>query len=85
MLMSAVSAQDNITVDDGADLTSDFVEVDSNQGYSENDVSENPVQDDSVSDDDGNVSQEDIKQDIHLNPLDGSAASHQGGLQPAGR
>lgn len=75
MLMSAVSAQDNITVDDGADLTSDFVEVDSNQGYSENDVSENPVQDDSVSDDDGNVSQGDIKQDIHLNPLDGSAAS----------
>ena len=32
MLMSAVSAEENITVDDGTDSTSDYVELDSNQG-----------------------------------------------------
>ena len=75
MLMSAVSAEENITVDVGDDSTSDFVELDSNQRYSENDISENPVLDDSASDDDENVSQGDIKQDIHFEPLNGRDAS----------
>ena len=36
--MSAVSAEENITVDDGTDSTSDYVEFDSGQGYNENNI-----------------------------------------------
>ena len=63
MLMSAVSAEENITVDDGTDSTSDYVEFDSGQGYNENNISENPILDDEVMDDDENISEEDIEQD----------------------
>ena len=55
--MSAVSAEENITLDDGADLTSDYMELESNQGYDEN-VSENSIiEEDNVSDDDENISE----------------------------
>ena len=61
--MSAVSAEENITVDDGTDSTSDNIELDSGQGYNENNISENPILDDDVMDDDANISEEDIEQD----------------------
>ena len=57
ILMSAVSAEENITVDDGTDSTSDYIELESGQGYSENNISENPILDDE------NISEEDIEQD----------------------
>ena len=63
ILMSAVSAEENITVDDGTDSTSDNIELDSGQGYNENNISENPILDDDVMDDDANISEEDIEQD----------------------
>ena len=63
MLMSAVSAEENITVDDGTDSTSDYIELESGQGYNENNISENPILDDDVMDDDANISEEDIEQD----------------------
>ena len=75
MLMSAVSAEENITVDDGVDSTSDYIELDSNQGYIENNVSENPILDDDVMDDDENISQEGIDQDTCPGILDGHGAS----------
>lgn len=55
--MSAVSAEENITVDDGTDSTSDYIELESGQGYSENNISENPILDDE------NISEENIEQD----------------------
>ena len=76
MLMSAVSAEENITVDDGTDSTSDYVELDSNQGYNENNISENPIlDDDEVMDDDENISEEDIGLDIHHGSWDKQDAS----------
>ena len=63
ILMSAVSAEENITVDDGTDSTSDYIELESGQGYNENNISENPILDDDVMDDDANISEEDIEQD----------------------
>ena len=59
--MSAVSAEENITVDDGTDSTSDYIELESGQGYNENNISENPILDDDVMDDDANISEEDIE------------------------
>lgn len=56
MLMSAVSAEENITLDDGTDLTSDYVELESNQDYDEN-VSDNAIIEDNVSDDEKNISE----------------------------
>ena len=56
MLMSAVSAEENITVDDGTDSASDYIELESNQGYIEN-ISENPILNDDVMDDDENMDQ----------------------------
>ncbi|MBQ2651971.1 MAG: hypothetical protein IJF83_00295 [Methanobrevibacter sp.] len=75
MLMSAVSAEENITVDDGADSTSDGVDLDSNQGYDENNISENPILDDEVMDDDGNISEGNIKQNTFPGSLNGHGAS----------
>ena len=75
ILMSAVSAEENITVDDGTDSTSDYVEFDSGQGYNENNISENPILDDEVMDDDENISEEDIGLDIHHGSWDMQDAS----------
>ena len=36
--MSAVSAEENITVVDGTDSTSDYIELESDQGYIENNI-----------------------------------------------
>lgn len=69
MLMSAVSAEENITVDDGADSTSDYIELESDQGYIENNISENPILDDDVMDDD-NSSEEDVEQDACTGSFD---------------
>ena len=60
--MSAVSAEENITVDDGTDSASDYIELESNQGYIEN-ISENPILNDDVMDDDENISEEDVEPD----------------------
>lgn len=75
MLMSAVSAEENVTVDAGADSTSDDVDLDSNQGYNENNISENPILDDDVMDDDGNISEDSNKQNSFPGSLDGCGAS----------
>lgn len=69
MLMSAVSAEENITVDEGADSTSDHVELDSNQGYDENNISENPILDDE------NISEESVGQDAYKGSFNGHGAS----------
>lgn len=65
MLMSAVSAEDNITTDDGV-ITSDYVELDSDSGYN-GDVSEDSILEDNVIDE--NISQEDIEPDISPGPV----------------
>ena len=70
MLMSAVSAEENITVDDGTDSTLDYIELESNQGYIENNISENPILDD-----DENISEEDVEQDTYPGSFDKHAAS----------
>ena len=75
MLMSAVSAEENITVDDGVDSTSDYIELVSDQCYDENNISENPILDDNVMDEDENISQEGIEQDTSSGSLDGHGAS----------
>ena len=54
MLMSAVSAEENMTIDDDA-ITSDYMELDSNQSY---DVSDDSITEDTDIDDDKNVSEE---------------------------
>ena len=68
MLMSAVSAED-ITMDDGTNSTSDYVELDADSGYID-DISEDSVLEDNVIDDEENTSDEDIEQDISPYPLD---------------
>ena len=75
MLMSAVSAEENITIDEGSDLNSDYIELGSNQGYDENNISENPILDDDVLDVDENISEEDIEQDTYPGSLDKHGAS----------
>ena len=77
MLMSAVSAEENITVDDGTNSTSDYIELDSDQCYNENNISNNPILDDEddVMDDDENISEEGIEQDTYNGSLDGHGAS----------
>ena len=75
MLMSAVSAEENITVDDGTDSTSDYIELESGQGYNENNISENLILDDEVMDDDENISEEDIELDTCPGSLDKQGAS----------
>lgn len=69
MLISAVSAEENITIGDGADSTSDYIELESDQGYAENNITENPILDDDVMDDDENMSQEDTEQDTNHGSL----------------
>lgn len=78
MLMSAVSAEENITIGDGADSTSDYVELDSNPGYDENNISENPILDG-----DENISEEGIEQDTYNDSLDGQDASADYGFNGA--
>lgn len=75
MLMSAVSAEENITIDDGTDFTSDYIQSD--QCYDENNISENPILDDDVMDDD-NISEGDVEQDTYQDPLEehGASADH---------
>ena len=75
MLMSAVSAEENITVDDGTDSALDYVDLESDQCYNENNISENPILDDNVMDDDENISDEAIEQDTCPGSLDGYGAS----------
>lgn len=75
ILMSAVSAEENITVDDGTDSTSDYIELESGQGYNENNISENLILDDEVTDDDENISEEDIELDTCPGSLDKHGAS----------
>lgn len=75
MLMSAVSAEENITVVDGTDSTSDYIELESDQGYIENNISENPILDDDVMDDDENISEEDVEQDNYPGSFDKQGAS----------
>ena len=74
MLMSAVSAEENITLDDGANLDSDYIELDSNQDYNE-DVGENPTLEDNVADDDENISNESSESDISSGSLNNHGAS----------
>ena len=83
MLMSAVSAEENITVDDGTNSNSDYIELGSNQGYNENSISENPVHDDNVIDDDENISEGGIKLDIYPGSSDGYDASMDYGFNGA--
>ena len=75
MLMSAVSAEENITVDDGTDSASDYVDLESDQCYNENNISENPILEDNVMDDDENISDEVIEHDTCSGSLDGHSAS----------
>lgn len=75
MLMSAVSAEENITVVDGTDSTLDYIELESDQGYIENNISENPILDDDVMDDDENISEEDVEQDTYPGSFDKHGAS----------
>lgn len=70
MLMSAVSAEENITIDDG-DITSDYMGLDSDSSYNEDNVSENPILEDNVIDDEKNISEKDIEPDISQGSLDG--------------
>lgn len=64
MLMSAVSAEENIT-DDGA-ITSDNIEIDSNQGYN---VSDDSIQEVSLIDDE-NISEDDTEPASSSNSAD---------------
>ena len=72
MLMSAVSAEENITIDDGA-ITSDYAELDSDSSYNE-DVSEDSILEDDVIDDE-NISGEDSEPDISPGSVDDYDAS----------
>lgn len=74
MLMSAVSAEENITIGDGTNSTSDYIELESDQGYNEDNISENPILDDDVVDDE-NISEKDIEQDTCPGSLDAYCGS----------
>lgn len=67
--MSGVSAEENITVGDGADSASDYIELDSEQGYGENDIGENPILDDE------NISENDINRENYPDSLDKHSSS----------
>ncbi len=73
MLMSAVSAEENMTIAEESDSASDYVELDSDQSYDENNISDNSVMDDDVIDDE-NISKESIKQNDCPTSLDGRGA-----------
>lgn len=80
MLMSAVSAEENITIDDGSDLASDYIELGSDQSYNENDIDDNPLPEDNVVVDE-NISEDSIKQDTYQRPLDENDASSDYGFK----
>ena len=81
MLMSAVSAEDNTTIDDGA-VTSDFIELDSSQDS----VSEDSILEDSViDDDDKNISQENVKPNISPDTFNGNEAGADHGFNVIGK
>ena len=77
MLMSAVSAEENITSDDGT-IASDYVELDSDSGYNEN-VGDNSILEDNVIDDE-NISDGDSEPDISPGSLDGYGFSVEKGF-----
>ena len=77
MLMSAVSAEENIT-DDSA---SDYVELDSDSSYSEN-VSDDSIIDDNVADE--NISEDNSGQDISPGSLNGHAGYEFNSIAKAG-
>lgn len=68
MLMSAVSAEENITLD-ATDSTSNYLELDSDQDYGEN-----PILEDNIIDDEKNISEEDAEPDICSGSLNGHDA-----------
>ncbi len=81
MLMSAVSAEDNTTIDDGA-VTSDFIELDSSQDS----VSEDSILEDSViDDDDKNISEENVKPNISPDKFNGNEAGADHGFNVIGK